>query len=334
VRSTTDVPESAPFPGPESAPCHAGDELTDDEPVGDLAELSAQQKQTASRAQILRFMTEEQLRAKVSSGRWQLPEAGVVVMHSGLVFPDQQLWVDLLCCGQGAVLAGLTAAIADGLARMEPDRSQFLVPHRRQVTDRSDLEVHSSTRLGPADIHPLKRPKRTKTARSLVDAASWAKTDALARTILAAGVQQRLVRAGDMLTVADAVPNLRRRKMIRLTLRDIHGGAHSLPELDFTQLCRDFDLPEPSRQVARLDSSGRRRWLDVFWDEFGLVIEIDGLFHMEPSQWWSDMWRGNEHAVRLEGVLRYPSFALRDEPAQVATQVAQALRARGWDGAA
>jgi very-short-patch-repair endonuclease len=297
-----------------------------------VATLAAAQSQTASRVQLLRLMSEEKLRAKVASGRWQVPHAGVVVMHSGPISAEQQLWVDLLCCGQGAVLAGLTAATADGLTGIEAERPQILVPHRRQVTDRCDLDVHSSTRLGSADVHPLKRPKRTKTPRSFVDAASWASHDAEARAILAAGVQQRLVRAADMLRIADAVPNLRRRKVIRLTLRDIGGGAHSLPELDFTQLCRDFDLPLPSRQVTRQDSNGRRRWLDVFWDEFGLVVEIDGLFHMEASQWWSDMWRGNEHALRLEGVLRYPSFAIRDEPERVAGQVADALRARGWSG--
>jgi hypothetical protein len=297
-----------------------------------LAKLSAEQHQTATRAQLLNFMTEEGIRAKVASGRWQLPHPGILVMHSGPVSAAQQLWVDLLCCGPGAVLAGLTAAIADGLTGIQPNLPQFLVPHGRQVTDRCDLMVHSSTRLGPADLHPLKRPQRTRAPRSFVDAASWASTDAEARTILAAGVQQRLVRVADMLLVVEAVPNLRRRRVIRLILRDVDGGAHSLPEIDFVELCRTFGLPDPSRQVARLDSSGRRRWLDVFWDEFDLVVEIDGLFHMEASQWWSDMWRGNEHAVRLEGVLRYPSFAIREEPERVASQLTEALRARGWAG--
>ena len=283
---------------------------------------------------MLALMTEESLRAKVASERWQVPYPGVVVMHSGPVSPAQQLWVDLLCCGHGAVLAGVTAATAEGLTGFQVDRPQLLVPQRRQVTDRSDLDVHSSTRLGSADVHPLKRPKRTRRPRSFVDAASWASTDAEARTILAAGVQQRLVRATDMLLVVDAVPNLRRRRLIKLTLRDIGGGAHSLPELDFAELCRAFDLLLPTRQAVRLDNYGRRRWLDVFWDEFGLVVEIDGLFHMEADQWWSDMWRGNDHAVRLEGVLRYPSFAIRNEPERVAAQIAEALRARGWVGGA
>lgn len=98
------------------------------------------------------------------------------------------------------------------------------------------------------------------------------------------------------------------------------------------RLCRQFGLPEPSRQVVRRDSAGRRRWLDVCWDDYGLVVEVDGLFHMTAQSWWADMWRGNDHTVALEGVLRYPTRAIRTQPRRVAEQIAAALRARGWRG--
>jgi hypothetical protein len=128
------------------------------------------------------------------------------------------------------------------------------------------------------------------------------------------------------------VRNLKRRRLTLGTAVDVGGGSHSLPELDFLDLCRRFGLPTPSRQVVRHDSEGRRRFLDVYWDDYGLVVEIDGLFHMAADQWWADMWRGNDHTVGLEGLLRYPSFAIRREPGRVAQQAAAALRARGWDG--
>jgi very-short-patch-repair endonuclease len=72
--------------------------------------------------------------------------------------------------------------------------------------------------------------------------------------------------------------------------------------------------------------------LDLYWDQYGLVVEIDGQQHMEVRHWWADMWRGNEHAVALEPVLRYPAYAIRAEPRRVARQVADALRACGWTG--
>jgi hypothetical protein len=297
-----------------------------------LSDLLADQDDVATREQLLMVVSEAWLEWRVRSKRWQVVHPGVVVAHNGPLTRGQRQWADLLSCGDGAILAGLTAATADGLSGHEPERPQILVPHQRQVTDRPDLEVHSSTRLGLEHVHPARQPPRTRIARSLVDGASWARTDNAARVILAAGVQQRLVAADDLILVALPVSNLKRRRLILGTAADVGGGSHSLPELDFLELCRRFGLPTPSRQVVRRDSEGRRRFLDVYWDEYGLVVEIDGMFHMAADQWWADMWRGNDHTVGLEGLLRYPSFAVRREARRVAQQAAAALRARGWDG--
>jgi hypothetical protein len=300
--------------------------------VDPLAQLLADQDNVAARHQLLDVVSEDWLDWRIRSDRWQVVHPGIVVAHSGPLDAAQRRWADLLSCGPGAVLAGLTAATADGLVGHVPDRPQYLVPHQRQVTDRDDLEVHSTTRLGPEHVHPVRQPPRTRMARSLVDAASWARNDSLARVVLSAGVQQRLVTADDLILVTLPVRNLKRRRLILGTAVDVGGGSHSLPELDFLALCRSYGLPPPTRQVVRRDSTGRRRWLDVCWEEYGLVVEVDGLFHMDAEQWWADMWRGNDHTVGLEGVLRYPSFAIRREPRRVAEQTAAALRARGWDG--
>jgi hypothetical protein len=67
-------------------------------------------------------------------------------------------------------------------------------------------------------------------------------------------VQQRLVRVSDLLAEADRNERLHRRKLIGSTLADIAGGSHALSELDFIKLVvRQFNLPEPDRQVARRD---------------------------------------------------------------------------------
>jgi hypothetical protein len=89
--------------------------------------------------------------------------------------------------------------------------------------------LHYSRLLGPDDIHPLRRPPRTRTARSLVDAAAWMATDRGAQAVLAAGVQQRLVRVEDLAGVVAGVvarnQRLPRRAVIKDTLDDITGGA-------------------------------------------------------------------------------------------------------------
>lgn len=81
-----------------------------------------------------------------------------------------------------------------------------------------------------------------------------------------AGVQQRLVRVGDLAAIVARNQRLPRRALITGTLDDIAGGAQALSELDFTRLPRRHRLPEPDRQAERRDSAGRRRWPDAVWE--------------------------------------------------------------------
>jgi hypothetical protein len=80
-----------------------------------LDEVLAERECVLSTSQALRFMTENQLRWRIRSGRWQQPARGVVVAQSGPLTDGQLLRVALLRAGPRATLAGLTAARLDGL---------------------------------------------------------------------------------------------------------------------------------------------------------------------------------------------------------------------------
>jgi len=147
-----------------------------------------------------------------------------------------------------------------------------------------------------------------------------------ARAVLAAGVQQRIVRTDDLLAVLAQHDKRPRHKIIASTLADIANGAEALSELDFCRLTRRYRIPEPDRQVLRPDAAGRCRWLDAYWHHARLVAEVDGLWHMEAAAWWADMRRDNDLTVSGYRVLRFPAFAVRDQPELVATQIAAALR--------
>ena len=189
--------------------------------------------------------------------------------------------------------------------------------------------VHRSRVLGPDDVHPARLPQRTRLARSLLDAAAWSGSDDRARAVLAAGVQQRLVRPDQLEAALGPRHRLRRHALIAATLADIAGGAQALSELDFARLARRYGLPAPDRQVMRLDRDGRRRWLDAYWEEAHLAVEVDGLWHMEAAAWWADMRRGNDLIISGLRVLRFPAFVVRDQPGVVAAQIRDALgRAR------
>jgi very-short-patch-repair endonuclease len=262
-----------------------------------------------------------------------------VVAQSGPLTELQALRIAVLWAGPGAVLAGLTAARLDGLSGFE-DRRQpaaerpvhLLIPASstvRQTRPDLPLVVHYSRLLGPGDVHPVREPRRTRMARSLVDAAAWMGSDRGAQAVLAAGVQQRLARPRDLLAVVTGNPRLARRAMIRATLDDIAGGAQALSELDLIRLVRRHRLPEPDRQAPRRDPAGRRRWLDAVWETARLIVEVDGIHHVDAAQYWADMDRGNDFTLSGYRILRFPAFVVRYRPGYVAGKIREALRGAG-----
>jgi very-short-patch-repair endonuclease len=295
----------------------------------EFARLCGEQAGVLTVPSAVRYLGRSAVRWRLASGHWQLVEARVLVTQSGPLTEKQRLWVSILAAGQGAVVAGLTAAKLDGLAGFEDRRTYLVIPSSRHLSrPLPGVVVHRSRLLESADIHPTRLPPRTRLGRSLVDAAAWAATDRRARAVLAAGVQQRLIRASDLSRVVERRPRVPRRALMRATLADVAGGAEALSELDFCELVRRFRLPEPDRQFERLDEQGRR-WLDAVWEWARLVAEIDGRYHMDVRAWWTDMQRDNDLTVDGYRVLRFPAFVVRDSPEAVARQIARALRQAG-----
>lgn len=128
------------------------------------------------------------------------------------------------------------------------------------------------------------------------------------------------------------MPRVRRRRLILSTATDAAGGAHSLGELDLLGLVRRAGLPEPSRQVVRRDSAGRRRYLDAYFEQWRVHVEVDGGQHLDPAHAWADMRRQNDLWVEGDRVLRFPAWVLRARPEEVIAQLRAALRAAGWPG--
>src|ERR1700730_2070367 len=210
-----------------------------------LQELLADHDGVLSTSAVLRYMTMDQLRWQVASGRWQKPARGVVVAQSGPLTYRQALRAALLRAGPRAALAGLTAARLDGFKGFDDKRSfaetpiHLLAPagyKRRTPPPGLVVITHYARTLTEEDVHAFRQARRTRIARSLIDGASWMPTERGAMAILAAGVEQRLVRAKDLSQVVDRMGALHRRRLIRETIGDVAGGNQALSELDFTRL--------------------------------------------------------------------------------------------------
>ncbi|MGN9774959.1 DUF559 domain-containing protein [Micromonospora sp. H33] len=299
----------------------------------ELSWLLFHQEDVLSLGQALRHLSRKAIRHRVATGRWRQPHRGVFVTHNGPVSAAQLRWIAVLAAGPDALLGGVTAAQAHGLRRVGGRAIHLLLPATcRRGPLPPGVLVHRTTSLPDEDVHAVGQPRRTMPARSIVDAAQWAATDDEARGIVAAAFQQRLVGGDELHQVVARLPRLRRRRLILSTATDAAGGAHALSELDFLRLVRRAGLPEPTRQQVRHDSTGRRRYLDVYFAQWGVHVEIDGSYHLDPRQAWADMRRQNDLWVEGDRVLRFPAWVVRTHPEEVLTQLRAALRAAGWPG--
>lgn len=293
-------------------------------------------------AEALAFLKENELRWKIESRRWQSPCFGVVVTHSGPLSDEQLLRVVLARHGPKAALAGLTAAKLDHFKGFDDKKPVAELPiyvlrppgaRKRDVPLGLTVVAHQSTLLTDEDVHPLRAPRRTRIARSIVDAASWMPTDRGAMAILAAAVQQGKVRVEDLRKVLDRAGKVRRRGLMLDILGDIEGGSQALSELDFARkVIRQVNLPEPSRQAGKRDSRGRRRWIDVVFEEWRVMVEIDGAQHEQPLDHWDDLDRDNDMEIEGYRMLRFPAWLVRDDPERVAKKMLEALRRGGYRG--
>lgn len=293
--------------------------------------LAGSQAGVVHRAQLRTAgLTRSALDAQLESGRWRSVGPLLAVTHNGPLTPEQQEWVAVLSAAGPVALAGRTAAAKDGLTGWSTPGIEIVVPRgaRPSLPDDVPVIVHESRRFTENDIHPVRRPPRTRLPRSVVDGAVWSADPRSACGLLCAAVQQRLVTSMQLRAELIAAGNVRHRNLLRATLADIDGGAQALSEIDVVRIIHRHHLPvRVERQVVRVHQ-GRRRYLDVTLTAKSgrrIHLEIDGALHLLARSYWDDMLRGNELVIAGDRVLRFPTIALRLDECVVVDQIARAL---------
>jgi hypothetical protein len=300
----------------------------------DLTMLLFRQYGVISRRQALQWLTSHAIRHRLGTGRWRQAHHGVYLTTGDDVLNEQQRWmVASLAAGSGrlAPLGGLSALKVVGLRGFPSSAVHVLVPASCRVHEPPVFAiVHRSRVLRRDELHRTTAPPCTMAGRSVVDGAQWAESDQRAAGLVAAAFQQRLVSLPEVVAAAERLPRARRRSLVLEVAHDAGAGAYSLPEVEFLRLCRRSGLPVPECQVSRVDRAGRRRYLDAYFRDFGVHVEIDGEQHTGATARWADMKRQNDLWVAGERVLRFPAWLVRRRPAEVAEQVRAALEAAGW----
>jgi hypothetical protein len=298
-----------------------------------LCNLAGSQNGVISRSQALRAgLTADMIKFRVSSGRWRQLHPGVYATFTGVPGRSARLWAAVLWAGRGAVLSHQTAAELHGLADKAADPIHVTVPWQRRVVAVSGVSIHRSRRSEGSALGYTSPPRTkieetvldlTQTARSFDDVCSWI-TRAFARDLTD---EARLRKA------MSARAKLRWRTDLHELIAAAADGDHSVLEFRYHRdVERAHGLPEPSLQVPFTGAYGHLGRRDRVYEEYDVVVELDGKLAHPAEDQWKDKTRDNAAAAAGKQSLRFGWTHVKWQACQTAVQVARVLRHRGWDG--
>ncbi len=231
--------------------------------------------------------------------------------------------------GPRAFLDGASSLRAGGLKKFDVDRIRVSVPRGARVRRGKGLDIRQTRRWAADDVVSGGGPPRSRNEVAAIRAALWAQSNRQAALILTMAVQQGLTTAERLGVEMLRVKRDKRRSFIQAVLLDLLGGVRSLGELEFARELRRRGLPEPTRQVLRRGRDGKY-YLDVIWDQWGLIVEIDGIHHSWAQNVVADALRQNDVTLQSATVLRLPLLGLRVAADEFFRQIELALIDAGW----
>lgn len=304
------------------------DQRRDESGLAQLQEQADQQDGVLSRRQVYTAgVSRAQVRANVAAGRWRRSGSQSLVLHTGPLSDVGRAWASVFEAGPRAMIDGESALLLAGLRHYESGALRVSVPRGVKPRRGRGINVRQTRRWDSADLAPSGVP-HTRPEVAAVRAALWARSNAQAALVLTMVVQQGLSTADRIAAEMLRVRRDKRRAFVHAVLLDLLGGVRSLSELDFARECRRRGLPEPTRQRVRRGRNGTY-YLDVYWEEWHLVVEIDGIHHTWAGQVVGDAIRHNDLALTGDTVLRLPMLGLRVAPDDFFAQIESALIAAG-----
>lgn len=239
----------------------------------------------------------------------------------------QRLWAAVLHCGPTACLAGRSALFAEGWRGtlqwpLQVITSESTRVHRRPAW----IQVHRSRLQIPQQVSGIPRVNATP---AVVQAGGWARTPREAMFVVLSSLQQEVTKPKRLRQELLGRPQAARRALLLELVDEYSSGVSSLNEHEFAQICRKHGLPQPIRQSRRKDSKGRDRYIDAEFQAHDgriIMVEIDGMQHLDPENWTEDTERQNSLVLRTGGlVLRVSTFMLRHSPESFVNDLREAI---------
>ena len=146
------------------------------------------------------------------------------------------------------------------------------------------------------------------------------------------GLRRRLTTPWQLSAAARRRARLRWRTDLNGALGEITDGVMSGLERRFVRdVERPHGLPRPQRQ-ARHRPRDISAYLDNYYPDQRLAVELDGLAAHPAETRWSDIHRDNRSARQGIITLRYNWADITVRSCLVAAEIAAVLQQRGWTG--
>ena len=291
-------------------------------PAGLLA-LASRQGGVVSREQCLgSSLSPHVVERLLAAGAWTPLGRGIYLTHTQRPSFEATCWGAMLAGGPHAIIGFEAAARLHGLAVGEPAVIEVFVPQPHRRRPGVPWTFVTADRRGRGE------PSRTLLDDTVLDVATRLERDADLIGWFADVLGAHRTTPGRLLATLDERARYPRRHLVRDILGDVAKGVHSALERSYRREVEiAHGLPRGRRQAQLAGRS------DVYYDEQGVVVELDGRLGHTGSGAFRDLDRDNRNTARNLVTLRYGHHDLTVRPCEVAEQVAGLLAARGWNGA-
>ncbi|GAB09830.1 hypothetical protein GOARA_048_00320 [Gordonia araii NBRC 100433] len=256
---------------------------------------------------------------------------GVFINHTGPLTWRQRAWAAVLSV-PGAALSHESALRAGGLDSMSGQPIHLAVGRKSAAPRRAGVVVHRYSGLAER-VMGTARPPRVRIEHAVLDVAATAPGELETIAVLADSVRARVTTVDRLRRVLAERKWYSRRALVNGVLDDVEAGTCSVLEHRYlTRVERAHGLPTPRRQAPT--RVGRRGFRDIDYDEWCLVVELDGrLFHDEVRARDRDLERDLDAAVGSDRrTLRLGWGQVYDRPCSTARKVGLMLTRLGWTG--
>jgi hypothetical protein len=310
-----------------------------------LAQAMGQQAGVVARRQVLAAGFDDGfIGRQLHRRRWARVHLGVYVDHTGPCTWSQRAWAGVLfywpaaLCHCSALRAG-GVIVGEPRLRSAPDRPEgdrdavhVAIAHPRSAVKVDGVRLHRLVNLS-ARVLWNTHPPRLRLEEALLDVCADQPDRVAALSLVTDACQQGRTTATRVASALEARHHLRFGGWLGGALLDVAAGTLSVLEHAYLRRVeRPHGLPRGHRQDATLTPDGGVH-RDVEYDEFAVVVELDGRRgHERFADRSYDMDRDLVTATLGRLTIRLGWAQVDRRPCVTAGRIAVLLQQRGWTG--